>query len=327
MPAKSPYQVFIIAPELMTDRTLSLSSRVVLGRLGGYTKRGAQICWPTNQALSVECGLSVHSVSDAIKELCQRKIIGIRNTLYHGKKIRYIEIIYRSLAYIPCSNGNSESSSNELSDIELSSNENSSNEQFNNSSNELSNSSSGEFSSIYTVDNTKEVHKDFSAPPQKTTPKPLNINQSPKDIKYPTTLEETLTFFEPAYNDALQDFPELKEIDMRISADKFLNYWRSKGWKDVFNLSLKARWWLIDALEKLKKDKSRRTYNKRYTSPEQRAQKKLDAEAIFDKYYSDKATEVPETDFVVVEDEDDDDKDKNRSNGSSGAPAMLEMEI
>ena len=248
MSAKSPYQVFIIAPELMTDRSLSLSSRVVLGRLGGYTKRGAQICWPTNQALALECGLAIHSVSDAIKELSQREIITTWNTLFNGKKIRYIKIIYSSPAYIPCGSNCSDSSSNELSENELSSNENSNNEQFNNSSNELSNCSSNELSSsIHTLDTTKEVQVDISAHAQQQK------SNRPKVI-YPQCKEECYSLFTEQYQELISDYPELANIQINISALKFYNYYSGNRWtiknRPIKSVEKTAQNWLLREIEK-----------------------------------------------------------------------------
>lgn len=106
------FQVNYIRSELQADRSLRLPTRVVLGRLGGYTNRGEKECWPTNQQLAEECGLSIHAVANAIAELQERKLITVRSTRFNNRKVRYIRLL-------PYSN----SSRGELSQYESSSDE------------------------------------------------------------------------------------------------------------------------------------------------------------------------------------------------------------
>lgn len=130
------FQVNYIRSELQADRSLRLPTRVVLGRLGGYTNRGEKECWPTNQQLAEECGLSIHAVANAIAELQERKLITVRSTRFNNRKVRYIRLL-------PYSN----SSRGELSQYESSCDESSSDEDqkftsctFNSSRGELSSS-------------------------------------------------------------------------------------------------------------------------------------------------------------------------------------------
>ena len=116
------FQINLIPPELQADRSLKLTSRVVLARLYGLSKKGTRECWPTNLQLSQECGLAVHTVVTSLSELTTRKIISCRVTSFKSKKVRYISITYN-----PDSSFN-ELSSNELSSDELSSDELSSDE-------------------------------------------------------------------------------------------------------------------------------------------------------------------------------------------------------
>lgn len=128
------FLIFLVPPELMSDRSLSISSRIILGRLFCYTKKATRECWPTNQQLADECGLSYHSVVNAIAELTRRKLISCKCTQYKNKKVRYISVNYSQKAYI------SDCSSNELSSDEHSSNEHQLfiKRTFDSSSNELS---------------------------------------------------------------------------------------------------------------------------------------------------------------------------------------------
>ena len=111
------FQVNYIRSELQADRSLRLPTRVVLGRLGGYTNRGEKECWPTNQQLAEECGLSIHAVANAIAELQERRIVAVRSTRFNNRKVRYIKL----LPYFNSSRG-------ELSQYESSCGESSSDE-------------------------------------------------------------------------------------------------------------------------------------------------------------------------------------------------------
>lgn len=88
------YQINYIAPELQKDTSLSLSARCVLGRIGGLTNKGKKDCCASNEFLAHECGLSVGTVQKALTELKNREIIDTKTTLFQGRKIRYIYLIY-----------------------------------------------------------------------------------------------------------------------------------------------------------------------------------------------------------------------------------------
>lgn len=304
MTAKSTYQIFIIAPELMADRTLSLTARVVLGRLGGYTKRGQQTCWPTNQALADECGLAIHSVSNAIKELCQRHIIETKNSLYKGKKTRYITIVFKSPAYDNKIAYISDSSSNELS-----SNENSINEQSNSSSNELSENSSNELSYIYTEESTKEVQKDRESPLSQS-PKNSSLDHQKSSIKdetakikqekliYPKTKDDCLKIFEPVFHQMCNEHPELEAVDVKAESHLYFNHYQQRDWKYVGDLQRSIESWLLHTL---KFDKPQ--LKKSAKSKEENAQQNM---SFADQLFADKAVQA---DFEIIESDDIDDSD------------------
>ena len=88
------YQINYIAPELQKDTSLSLSARCVLGRIGGLTQRGEKPCYASNEFLANECGLGKVTVQKALNELKNREIIDTKTTLFQGRKIRYIYLIY-----------------------------------------------------------------------------------------------------------------------------------------------------------------------------------------------------------------------------------------
>ena len=304
MTAKSTYQIFVIAPELMADRTLSLTARVVLGRLGGYTKRGQQTCWPTNQALADECGLAIHSVSNAIKELCQRHIIETKNSLYKGKKTRYITIVFNSPAYDNKTAYISDSSSNELS-----SNENSTNEQSNSSSNELSDSSSNELSYIYTEESTKEVQEDrensLSQSPknasldhQKSSVKDESAKIKQKKLIYPENKDDCLKIFEPVFHQMCNEHPELEAVDMKTESHLYFNHYQQRNWQYVRDLQSSIESWLLHTL---KFDKPQ--LKKSAKSKEENAQQNM---SFADQLFADKAVQA---EFEIVESDDTDDSD------------------
>ena len=88
------YTVDSMATELHKDKSISLSARWVLGRIGGLTQRGKQRCFASNEFLADECGLSKRTIQNALNELMSKGIIDTKVTLYKGKKTRYIYLIY-----------------------------------------------------------------------------------------------------------------------------------------------------------------------------------------------------------------------------------------
>lgn len=184
------FLIFLVPPELMSDRSLSISSRIILGRLFCYTKKTTQECWPTNQQLADECGLSYHSVVNAIAELTRRKLISCKCTQYKNKKVRYISVNYSQKAYI------SDCSSNELSSDEHSSNEHQLfiKRTFDSSSNELSSPiyiEKGKKNTV--VENAREKNDNSNSAPA------LNDVPLPDDSDFYETEENTES--EPDLND------------------------------------------------------------------------------------------------------------------------------
>lgn len=184
------FQVNYIRSELQADRSLRLPTRVVLGRLGGYTNRGEKECWPTNQQLAEECGLSIHAVANAIAELQERKLITVRSTRFNNRKVRYIRLL-------PYSN----SSRGELSQYESSCDESSSDEDqkftsctFNSSRGELSSSLLDvEKNRKRVVENAREKNDNSNNAPA------LNDVPLPDDSDFYETEENTES--EPDLND------------------------------------------------------------------------------------------------------------------------------
>lgn len=184
------FQVNYIRSELQADRSLRLPTRVVLGRLGGYTNRGEKECWPTNQQLAEECGLSIHAVANAIAELQERKLITVRSTRFNNRKVRYIRLL-------PYSN----SSRGELSQYESSCDESSSDEDqkftsctFNSSRGELSSSLLDvEKNRKRVVENAREKNDNSDSAPA------LNDVPLPDDSDFYETEENTES--EPDLND------------------------------------------------------------------------------------------------------------------------------
>lgn len=185
------FLIFLVPPELMSDRSLSISSRIILGRLFCYTKKATRECWPTNQQLADECGLSYHSVVNAIAELTRRKLISCKCTQYKNKKVRYISVNYSQKAYI------SDCSSNELSSDEHSSNEHQLfiKRTFDSSSNELSSPIYIEKGKKNTVVEIAREKNDNS----NSAPDNLNDVPLPDDSDFYETEENTES--EPDLND------------------------------------------------------------------------------------------------------------------------------
>lgn len=180
------FQVNYIRSELQADRSLRLPTRVVLGRLGGYTNRGEKECWPTNQQLAEECGLSIHAVANAIAELQERKLITVRSTRFNNRKVRYIRLL-------PYSN----SSRGELSQYESSSDEDQkfTSCTFNSSRGELS------FSLLDVEKNRKRVVENAREKNDNSDSAPDNLNDVPlpDDSDFYETEENTES--EPDLND------------------------------------------------------------------------------------------------------------------------------
>lgn len=85
----------IIATELQQDKSITLSARWVLGRIGGLTQKGKKCCCTSNEFLANECGLSKRTIQKALDELISKRIIDTKITLDKGRKVRIINLIYQ----------------------------------------------------------------------------------------------------------------------------------------------------------------------------------------------------------------------------------------